>query len=273
MELLEDKHRHFWLQTKVTELTEDNTRLKRQLAGKTEENEELWKQIKSNNNRTETKHEVEQLRARLDSIGAAVMAVNIDGRITEWNRASAYITGLPREKVMGTHIEEDLNETLSKISTALKQGLEGKVTQPLRMIVSVPDDENPCPFILQVNPVRKHDGLEITGAIAMMMIAYDGTDGEEEAIFTLSDMEERLSVERECISNEAMRALLTQDVDGEPNFNLGLQEAKASELMARMGYVSPIKINTKRRKNIVEDGVNLGTSLVEFSLAQVEERP
>ncbi len=79
---------------------------------------------------TERKEAEEKLRFQarlLDTVGEAVIALDVDGRVTYWNRAAEDLYGWPSEEVMGSKLREmvvpeDLRGRAEEIAAQLREG-------------------------------------------------------------------------------------------------------------------------------------------------------
>jgi len=88
---------------------------------------------------------------------------------------------------MGLRVEEDSVGSMAPILNALDEALKGEVVEPLWIQMSVPDQiPSLVPFIVQVNAIRMNEQSKITGAVAIIMNAYND---ESEVMFTLEQVE------------------------------------------------------------------------------------
>ena len=102
--------------------------------------------------------------AVLESISDGVFTVNMDWRVTSFNRAAEEILGIPRKEAIGRLCAEIFRSNMCQTSCALRQTLASEEPIINRVCYVIDADGNQRPISVSTAVLRTADGQIIGGA-------------------------------------------------------------------------------------------------------------
>ncbi len=125
------------------------------------------------------------LSSVIDSMPSSLIGLNVEGKVTQWNREAETRTGIPADKALGhlfTEVIPDLAHLTEKIKAAIAKN------QPAR--------EERVPLAFSDKP-RYHD-------ITIYPLGIEDSDNIDGAVLRIDDISERLRMEEMIIQSEKM---------------------------------------------------------------------
>jgi PAS domain S-box-containing protein len=111
-----------------------------------------------------TPNRLSPTEAILESISDGVFTVDLNWRITSFNRAAEKITGVPREEAMGRLCSEVFRSSLCGAACALEQTLKDNKPIICKSAYIVDAEGNRIPISISTAVLRESDGRVIGGA-------------------------------------------------------------------------------------------------------------
>ena len=99
----------------------------------------------------------------LDSISDGVFTVDLNWKVTSFNRAAEHITGVPREQAIGRYCSEVFRASICENTCALRQTLQTQKPLSNRMAYILDSDGKRIPISLSTAILRDADGQIIGG--------------------------------------------------------------------------------------------------------------
>lgn len=133
-----------------------------------------------------------QTEAILESISDGVFTIDLDWRITYFNRAAEEITGVPRGEAIGQRCAEVFRSSMCGVGCALKQTI--KTGEPVigKAGYIITPDEHRLPISISTAVLRDADGQIIGGAETFRDLSeVEGLRHELESKFRIGDLTSR----------------------------------------------------------------------------------
>jgi len=133
--------------------------------------------VRLNDERMQTKGEkeavVNELGQVMDSVSAAIITVDPQIRIIQWNMTAARMTGLTKEQVTGRNLVDFLDkENVEEVMVALSSTLQGTDLKNTKLTIVRPDGGEKIEFVINTSVRRSLAG----NVVGVMCVGQDVND-------------------------------------------------------------------------------------------------
>ena len=135
-----------------------------------------------------------KLTQLIDSANAPIFGIDIDGRVNEWNRKAAEITGFERDEVIGLDLVEDFitEEYKTPVREVLANALVGEETSNYELPLYTQDGQRVQ--VLLNATTRRDSNDQVVGVLGVGQDITERVRAEQEVQALNADLETRVSI-------------------------------------------------------------------------------